>query len=69
MEKELILLLADAVDDEITLDKALDDFESIDILNISATISENYNITIPASIFRGFRTVKDILDYLNKELL
>jgi len=40
--------------------------DSLDVLQMLMTIEEDYNITIPNEELATFKTVGDIVEYLNK---
>lgn len=40
--------------------------DSLDILQMLMTLEETYGITIPDEELMDFKTVKDIVDYINK---
>ena len=75
MEKEnFIALLYDALEleeIEINLDdvfREYNEWDSLSMLTVLATINEEYDIIIPRKIFDKMVTVEDIFLYLDKEL-
>ena len=56
-------------DTEITMDSALIDdlgLTSIDVISVVAAFEDEYGFEIPDREINAFRTVKDVVDYLEK---
>lgn len=56
-------------EDEISLDSDLQEdlgLDSLDAVELSMAIEEEMGVEIPDEEFQSFKTIKDLVDYLNK---
>ncbi len=67
--KEIIVDTINCDEDKITLDASLKDdmgIDSLDAMELSMALEEEYSLTIPEEALANFVTVKDIVDYIDQ---
>ena len=73
MDKKVIEIMANYLglkEEEITSDMDLMDdlnINSYDIMSIVGKVEDEFDIEIPDEDIRNFRTVKDVLSYINEQ--
>ncbi len=68
--KELIVETLCCGSDEVTLEASLNDdlgADSLDAVELNIAIEEAFSIKIPDEDLLGFKTVKDIVDYIDQQ--
>lgn len=80
--KELIIMLFDEVkeilvdqldikEDTIELDSGLFDdldMDSLDAIDLAMTIEDQYSIEVPDDVIKGFKTVEDVVSYIESNI-
>jgi len=69
--KEIIVEILDVAPEDITLEsKLVEDLEadSLDIVEMVMQLEDKFGLQIPESAFEDLKTVKDVVEYLEKRL-
>lgn len=73
MNKVFIEIIAEAIDRDVNAVKPQDEFrnydewDSIAFLSVIAALDENYGVVIDTAIFKEFKTLEDILKYIQNK--
>lgn len=68
--KEIMIDTVNCDEDVVTLNAALKEdigLDSLDAMELSMALEEAYNLSIDEEALQGFVTVKDIVDYIDKQ--